>query len=671
MVRVPGSGDEWAEHVHTTGRKFLSNVRTSETKWVWTKWDMNGRHFVRNTINPIQRVWVDEMNLSMRIESGNATPHEVEQYVNSHHPPNPSTSTSIASNPTANSATVAAAINPTTFRSAHPEPRQYQHQFNVAKQLSQAQPSQHGSHLHSPTYIRGNLLPPQARIKKTEKRGRSTRFGADRTAVASTETFNLNHRRDTSDSNFNGAPYSMSQTMPVGSNGVFLSTQEKGVSNDTHNVYKPPVPQQLPSSVVSRYVSPRRQHLDPGHQNTISLLPLSKDANISLAAKKLVVSLPSSSLYKADKTLSIAYKHRVHGSSGSSRAASASESNGLDACLYEPIVGTCDRLEKDFLRLTSAPKPEAVRPPHVLRLALANVKSKWGDGLQGYDWVCRQLKSIRQDYTVQALTDCHVVDVYKTHARIALENGDLGEFNTCVAQLQQLFAKVDVPTEERDEFAAYRILYSVIITSTKAWEVQKVFAKLSIDQRRWPAVQFAWQICLSVTRGDYHHYFRLATCPPKHTMAHFLLAYIDRRVRHRALRAMVAAYGPGQPGLIPFCFVATELGWRLRNSEQRDASEALRVLPRTVLGSDDNVFFEKFRRLGLIREPAWVFHCAKFLLSINIVLHADESIAASASNSTRANAIFIDCKRTKAGGVGDLKENSKLITHAGAAFRRQ
>ena len=47
--------------------------------------------------------------------------------------------------------------------------------------------------------------------------------------------------------------------------------------------------------------------------------------------------------------------------------------------------------------------------------------------------------------------------MYETHARVALEEGDLNEFKQCQTRLADLFA--DGVPGNRSEFFAYRLLY--------------------------------------------------------------------------------------------------------------------------------------------------------------------------------------------------------------------
>ncbi len=81
----------------------------------------------------------------------------------------------------------------------------------------------------------------------------------------------------------------------------------------------------------------------------------------------------------------------------------------------KPLVGTSKALEKNFLRLTTEPRVEDVRPQVVLKRAMKMVKRRWKNEQVDYKWACEQLKAIRQDLSVQNVRNDITVDVYQTH----------------------------------------------------------------------------------------------------------------------------------------------------------------------------------------------------------------------------------------------------------------
>lgn len=52
------------------------------------------------------------------------------------------------------------------------------------------------------------------------------------------------------------------------------------------------------------------------------------------------------------------------------------------------------------------------------------------------------------------------MDVYQTHARIALESGDMDEYNQCQSRLKELHL-AGVAGVRMDEFTGYRLVYSL------------------------------------------------------------------------------------------------------------------------------------------------------------------------------------------------------------------
>jgi SAC3 family protein LENG8/THP3 len=196
-----------------------------------------------------------------------------------------------------------------------------------------------------------------------------------------------------------------------------------------------------------------------------------------------------------------------------------------------PIVGRSQKLEKNYFRLTSAPNPDDVRPLEVLRKTLELLKKKWRSD-NNYTYICDQFKSLRQDLTVQHIQNDFTTTVYEIHARIALEKGDLGEYNQCQSQLRALH-KQNLGGHPV-EFKAYRILY--FIHTCNRTDMNDVLSDLTPADKKEPAIKHALEVRSALALGNFHKFFRLYLSVPN--MGAYLMDMFIERERLAALSSI-------------------------------------------------------------------------------------------------------------------------------------
>lgn len=222
------------------------------------------------------------------------------------------------------------------------------------------------------------------------------------------------------------------------------------------------------------------------------------------------------------------------------------------------IRGTCQEVEKRYLRLTSAPDPATVRPADVLRRALEMVKST----TKSYLYKCEQLKSIRQDLTVQRIRDEFTVEVYETHGRMALEAGDLPEYNQCQTQLKALYGEGIRGCSA--EFAAYGLLY-ILFNRGNSRDMVSAMGRLTEEGRRDSVVQHALAVRHAVALGNYTAFFRLYRRAP--VLSPCLMDIHVEKMRFEAVKCMTRSYRP----TIPVSLVARALGFGAEAGSEADA----------------------------------------------------------------------------------------------------
>ncbi|PNH10916.1 Leukocyte receptor cluster member 8 [Tetrabaena socialis] len=193
------------------------------------------------------------------------------------------------------------------------------------------------------------------------------------------------------------------------------------------------------------------------------------------------------------------------------RAQRFGEADGAGAEEDEQVLvesggyGTSEALEKEYLRLTSLPRPSDVRPPAVLALALRLVKAKWVTK-PDYHAAAEQLKSIRQ-----------------------------------------------LPGSPA-EFEAYGLLYTqatAAARNTLAMELGRVPQQLLGHA----FVRHAMDVCAAARSGNYARFVALYDGAPR--MSPYIMDRLLGQMRLVALQSTVAAY---RPLPVPLEHLAAQMG---------------------------------------------------------------------------------------------------------------
>jgi hypothetical protein len=238
------------------------------------------------------------------------------------------------------------------------------------------------------------------------------------------------------------------------------------------------------------------------------------------------------------------------------------------------VKGTSTTLEKEYFRLTRVPDPATVRPEAVLKQSFQMVKERWKN-TEDWDYVCEQMKSIRQDLTVQSIKNEFAVEVYETHARLCLENGDIIEFNQCQSNLKVLY-NMGVPGNVM-EFTAYRILYLLYERNNSSLVI--LYKDLTKEMKGNAYIKHAMQVERAFFLQDYHRFFNLYDKAPN--MGPYIMEALFDDMRFIALKVMSKSFRPE----VPFEFIIKELHFENEEECKKYLEEHGAVLEQKREGS--------------------------------------------------------------------------------------
>merc|ERR1711976_1020995 len=139
-----------------------------------------------------------------------------------------------------------------------------------------------------------------------------------------------------------------------------------------------------------------------------------------------------------------------------------------------------------------------------------------------------QYKGIRLDSIAQHIRSTFSVRIYESHAKLALKQGNLGEFNQCQTQLISLHS--DGIIGHFSEFHAYRILYGIFYAKKELTsEIQIAIQSTSNQHINAPEIRHALHVRNAFFDGDYVYFFRLYSSAPN--LGSYFMDLVTKKVR--------------------------------------------------------------------------------------------------------------------------------------------
>ncbi|EKE40691.1 SAC3/GANP family protein, partial [Entamoeba nuttalli P19] len=174
------------------------------------------------------------------------------------------------------------------------------------------------------------------------------------------------------------------------------------------------------------------------------------------------------------------------------------------------LIGTSQELEKHYFRIKGEAKSSEVRPLQVLYKSLNYVLTKYKENKK-YDYICDQLKAIRQDLTLQHIENEFSIQVYEIHSDISLENNDVSEFIQCASALKQLYKKFGYSNDNPKVifYISAMILCNMDSKNVSPITNYSLLREIPIEILLNPNIQFVLNVKRAFDNGEYFTYLKL------------------------------------------------------------------------------------------------------------------------------------------------------------------